>query len=249
MKDPAMLFYTSDFLTGVTLLNMKERGQYITLLCLQQQLGHMSLKQMQTAVGKMSEALMEKFIQDDEGLYYNRRADIEINKRKAHSMKQRENAQKRWSGNTGEEPEHIPNGCHGICGGNAMALPLENENEIESEIKNLKAPKEVVKRDKSTEKEEMFNTFWKAYPKKVGKKGAYKSFCKLPKEVWPKLVPAVETQKQSRQWQKDDGQYIPNPTTWLNQGRWDDELEHEGVRMPNAGHVDMADLKAKLARI
>ena len=46
-KDPAMLFYTKDFLTGVAFLNMKERGQYITLICLQQQLGHMSLKQME----------------------------------------------------------------------------------------------------------------------------------------------------------------------------------------------------------
>lgn len=126
MKDPAMLFYTSDFLTGVTLLNMKERGQYITLLCLQQQMGHMSLKQMQTAVGKMSEALMEKFIQDDEGLYYNRRADIEINKRKAHSDKQRENVQKRWNkANTAEVPKHIPNKYDGIT----TVIPLENENE------------------------------------------------------------------------------------------------------------------------
>ena len=33
----------------------------------------------------------------------------------------------------------------------------------------------------------------------------------------------VNAQKLSRQWQKDGGQYIPNPATWLNQGRWEDE--------------------------
>jgi hypothetical protein len=133
MKDPAMLFYTSDFLTGVTLLNMKERGQYITLLCLQQQLGHMTLKQMQTAVGKMSEAVMAKFIQDEEGLYYNRRADIEINKRKAHSEKQRENVQKRWSKTgTSEVPKPLPNKYDGIYDGITMVIPLENENENEN---------------------------------------------------------------------------------------------------------------------
>ena len=27
------------------------------------------------------------------------------------------------------------------------------------------------------------------------------------------------------QWTKEGGQYIPNPTTWLNQGRWDDKTE------------------------
>ena len=36
---------------------------------------------------------------------------------------------------------------------------------------------------------------------------------------------AVEKQKKSKQWQADQGQYIPHPATWLNQGRWDDELE------------------------
>lgn len=133
MKDPAMLFYTSDFLTGVTLLNMKERGQYITLLCLQQQLGHMTLKQMTTAVGKLSEAVMAKFVQDDDGLYYNIRADIEIKKRKAHSEKQRENVQKRWSkSDTTEVPKQLPNGYDGIYHGITTVIPLENENEIEN---------------------------------------------------------------------------------------------------------------------
>ena len=38
------------------------------------------------------------------------------------------------------------------------------------------------------------------------------------------LIDAVEQQKTSFQWQKDGGRYIPNPATWLNQGRWEDEL-------------------------
>ena len=38
------------------------------------------------------------------------------------------------------------------------------------------------------------------------------------------LIAAIERQKQSQQWIKDDGQYIPNPATWLNQGRWEDEV-------------------------
>lgn len=146
MKDPAMLFYTSDFLTGVTLLNMKERGQYITLLCLQQQLGHMTLKQMQTAVGKLSEAVMGKFIQDEEGLYYNRRADVEINKRKAHSDKQRENVQKRWNKNTEVIPSDVPKEYDGIYDGITVVIPLENENEIEN--KNIKSTTKVDKNDK-----------------------------------------------------------------------------------------------------
>jgi hypothetical protein len=30
--------------------------------------------------------------------------------------------------------------------------------------------------------------------------------------------------KSSHDWSKDGGKYIPNPATWLNQGRWDDEI-------------------------
>ena len=148
MKDPAMLFYTSDFLTGVTLLNMKERGQYITLLCIQQQLGHMTLKQMQTAVGKLSEAVMGKFIQDDDGLYYNRRADIEINKRKAHSDKQRENVQKRWNKNTEVIPSDVPKEYDGIYDGITTVIPLENENENRNENINLKSITQVEEKIK-----------------------------------------------------------------------------------------------------
>ena len=88
MKDPAMLFYPRDFLVGVAFMSMEERGQYITLLCYQQQCGHLSLDKMQKAVGEVSPAVLEKFVIDDNGLYYNRRADEEISRRAAY-VKQR----------------------------------------------------------------------------------------------------------------------------------------------------------------
>ena len=68
-----------------------------------------------------------------------------------------------------------------------------------------------------------FAEFWAAYPRPVGREAARRAFAKVPKEAWPLLVPAINAQKLSRQWQKDGGQYIPNPATWLNQGRWEDE--------------------------
>ena len=30
--------------------------------------------------------------------------------------------------------------------------------------------------------------------------------------------------KKSKEWKKENGKYIPHPTTWLNQKRWEDEL-------------------------
>lgn len=69
-----------------------------------------------------------------------------------------------------------------------------------------------------------FELFWAAYPKKVGKKAAQKAF--LNAQNRPQiddLLDSVGKAKLSEQWRKEGGQFIPNPATWLNQGRWDDE--------------------------
>ena len=76
----------------------------------------------------------------------------------------------------------------------------------------------------SKPKQEAFEKFWSVYPKKVGKEAARKAFAKVKAPV-DTLISAVEAQKSSAQWTKDNGQYIPNPATWLNQGRWEDVLD------------------------
>lgn len=75
--------------------------------------------------------------------------------------------------------------------------------------------------------ESLFNKFWQTYPKKVGKDAAQKAFSKRkPDEpLLLLMLKAIDNQKNTIGWQKDDGQYIPNPATWLNQGRWQDQLE------------------------
>ena len=71
-----------------------------------------------------------------------------------------------------------------------------------------------------------FEIFWHEYPKKVGKKEAFKAF-KRVKEPLSVLIAAVRAQEQSAMWNKENGRFIPNPATWLNQGRWDDMLPKE----------------------
>ena len=67
--------------------------------------------------------------------------------------------------------------------------------------------------------------FWEAYPKKVGKKYAYKVWQDLSPDthLCKKIRKAIDVQKQSAQWAKNNGQYIPNPSTWLEKGYWDIE--------------------------
>ena len=66
------------------------------------------------------------------------------------------------------------------------------------------------------------------YPKKVGKQAAFNAFQRIKGVSVETMVKAVEYQRSTEQWQKDNGRFIPNPATWLNQGRWEDE----GVTMP-----------------
>lgn len=72
-----------------------------------------------------------------------------------------------------------------------------------------------------------FETFWKVYPRKVAKGAARKVFAKInPDEaLFDKIIKAVELQSLQDQWRKDKGQFIPHPATWLNQERWDDEID------------------------
>lgn len=99
-----------------------------------------------------------------------------------------------------------------------------NERDTIDEIKEEKQVKEKSKTE--NKQQEYFSIFWASYPKKVGKGAAEKSWKKIKptKDLLEKMLNAIETAKQSMQWNKDNGQYIPNPTTWLNQKRWEDEI-------------------------
>ena len=73
--------------------------------------------------------------------------------------------------------------------------------------------------------ERRFSEFWKLYPKKVGKKAALNAWKKIKPDadLFSRIMAAVDVAKATDQWQREGGRFIPNPATWLNQGRWDDE--------------------------
>jgi len=125
-KDPAFLFYSSDFMTGTFMMTDAQVGKYIRLICLQHQHGRLSEKQMLTVCKKKDADIWDKFQQDEQGLYYNERLDVEVAKRQAHSQKQRENVQKRWNKT---DDESIPSNENGMQSGITVVIPLENENE------------------------------------------------------------------------------------------------------------------------
>lgn len=102
----------------------------------------------------------------------------------------------------------------------------DNKTSCSPKPVNEDAVKAPEKKKQSEVIEKRFERFWSVYPKKVGKGDARKSFLKInPSEaLLGKMVTAVIAASSSFQWKKDKGQYIPNPATWLNQQRWEDEV-------------------------
>ena len=74
--------------------------------------------------------------------------------------------------------------------------------------------------------ENYFEDFWYKYPKKVGKEAARKAWNKANPDII-KVIDAINWQRDTKQWQAEDGKYIPNPATYLNQGRWMDEAPEQ----------------------
>ena len=70
-----------------------------------------------------------------------------------------------------------------------------------------------------------FDEFYKLYPRKVGRVVAQRCFTKLNKR--DKQLAYDGLLKYIRFWEsnKTEKQFIPHPSTWLNQKRWEDELE------------------------
>ena len=90
-KDPAILFYTSDFISGTLTMSHEQRGKYILLLCLQHQKGHLSEKDMLNICGTYDEDIFVKFTKSENGLYYNQRLQDEMSKRQRYSDSRRKN--------------------------------------------------------------------------------------------------------------------------------------------------------------
>jgi hypothetical protein len=85
----------------------------------------------------------------------------------------------------------------------------------------------IIKNKDSRSENESFDLFWSAYPKKVGKKKAESCWAKIRPDtnLLANILNSLDRQKKSPQWTKDGGQFIPHAATWLNQERWNDEVD------------------------
>ena len=106
----------------------------------------------------------------------------------------------------------------------ANAKPMLRENRIEeNNIYNISSNLP----QKNNIFEERFEIFYKEYPRHLDKEKVKKWFLKNKpdEELFNLIMSKLNDYKKI--WENKDKQYIPYPSTWLNQKRWEDEIEIE----------------------
>lgn len=111
--------------------------------------------------------------------------------------------------------------------------------------KSTKAPHSIVKDSKGKDsvdkvgQEAAFQSFWASYPKKVGKKAAWKAWMRLKwtEELGSAIMAGLARSTSSEQWSKDSGRYIPHAATWINGERWEDEPAQAAAKSTKYDHV------------
>ena len=112
--------------------------------------------------------------------------------------------------------------CQGRGDKNVGEIKKENKKEINPP----KAPQGAAWEP------EMFERFWKLYPRKRDKLKALRAWDKLKadRKLMQTMSAALKAQMATEEWQRDNGRAIPYPSTWINNRRWEDELEDAGER-------------------
>ena len=136
-KDPAFLFYTSDFLTGTMFMTNEQVGIYIRLLCSQHQHGGIIDKVSFNSLVGTHEVVRVKFEETESGFYNIRLMEV-MGARNAKSNNLSLAVKKVWEERKNAIPlksDAIPMQLHKNSKGkakkmNAIPMELVNENEV-----------------------------------------------------------------------------------------------------------------------
>jgi len=137
-KDPAVLFYTSDFISGTLTMTDDQKGKYIILLCLQHQQGYLYEGDMLNICKTYDKKIFDKFVKTKKGLYYNERMKTESDRRRKYSESRSKNRKK-------------------ICKTYDPHMETETEDEIVNKDGTKKRRRKPFKKPTIEEVEKYFN--------------------------------------------------------------------------------------------
>ncbi len=133
-KDPAVLFYTQDFLVGTLTMSNEQVGKYIRLLCLQHQKGKLTLKDLRQYISEEDIEVAEKFEKLSDGFYYNMKLKNETERRKNYSESRRNNRMKNISKSY---DKHMETGTGTETGAENSNLKLVTKTITENKIDSI----------------------------------------------------------------------------------------------------------------
>jgi uncharacterized protein YdaU (DUF1376 family) len=137
-KDPAVLLYTSDFISGTITMTHEQRGKYILLLCIQHQKGKLTEKDLKAILNEEDIEVAEKFDKGNDGFYYNKRMLEESIKRKTFTDSRKAN------GNKGGRPPKVSLKPNDKPNGYPNDKPTNNHIENENATVNVNTDANTV---------------------------------------------------------------------------------------------------------
>jgi hypothetical protein len=153
-------------------------------------------------------SVLSEFFRKDKDGWHNTRCDSELRKYAGFVEQGKLGAAKRWKNN---DVDSLP-----------IAPPIPTKNQEPRTSKPIPPISPQV-----AACDPKFITFWTAYPKKIGRGAAEKAWGKAHVNgELESVLAALAVQKCSAQWKKNGGEFIPNPSTWINQKRWLDEPDN-----------------------
>lgn len=104
--------------------------------------------------------------------------------------------------------------------------------DINTDIKPDNTPYNPSTDDSQKYDNKIFEKFWNEYPKKISKGNAEKWFKKNKptNDLVDLMIEKLKIYKETEQWKKDNGKYIPYPSSWLNARGWEDEIQSNNIK-------------------
>ena len=149
--------------------------------------------------------------------------DRDAQKYEAKCIRNAESAKRRWQRNA-DECERIKTDV--INADNDTDNDNDNDNDNDTDNRNDSESADASFSAKTVcVYSEDFLSFWSEYPKKVGKGDAYNKWKKarLTNRDKADILSALKWQTKTDRWRSNNGRYIPNPSTYITQRRWEDE--------------------------
>ena len=234
--DVWMPLYIGDYLADTGRLTTEQHGAYLLIIMDYWRNGSppdddealAAITRLPLQAWQKHRKSIERMFTIIDGEWVHKRIEEELqaskdNKEKS-SKRGKAGAEKRWSTQCLDDASSIAQASSTQCLDDAQAM-------LNPMLKNSPSPSPSPIKSNTPPYpppgDDGFDAFWERYPKKVGKAAALKAWRKLKPDVGKQsvMLAALAVQVESESWRKDGGQFVPNPATWLNGARWEDEVQ------------------------